>query len=495
MARRVLLAALVLLGAFLRFRAANHPYISQWDESYHALVAKNLTKHPLTPTLVDQPLFEDASGDWKKAHVWLHKPPLPLWLMASSLAIFGDETETIFRLPSVALDSAVILLIFLIALELFGSPGADIGLCASALYAVNPLMIRLVSGRIPDDHGHVINAFFVILTVFLFLRAARSNSRLWSAAAGISLGLGTLCMSAVALLGLAVPLPLLHAKLGPKRAGSLLIPALIAFLVVALPWPVSCLLRWPALYRHESGLQTAHLFTAIDGHSHAFWWYLSLLPQHFGGPAILNVALIASSLAFICWSTYRKKNPALAAVLLWAILPYVFFSSIATKMYTYVSIAVPAVCLLIGYSVLSTKRYRAVAVAVLILQVSSTARERFTADYHIATWNTLYDYPSFREALLRIGTDPGKKVVFNVGDGKTPQAMYYADCSAYEEQPSVEAARRLLEAGYHVYVLSDAENRGAPAFAAYRTAKLTSKLRIVPLPAPAETDPKHPYDS
>ncbi len=43
-------------GFYLRFSAADHAYISQWDEAYHALVAKNLAAHPLTPTLYDDPL-------------------------------------------------------------------------------------------------------------------------------------------------------------------------------------------------------------------------------------------------------------------------------------------------------------------------------------------------------------------------------------------------------------------------------------------------------
>ncbi|MEQ1917978.1 MAG: glycosyltransferase family 39 protein, partial [Elusimicrobiota bacterium] len=204
-ATALILALLMAFGFFLRFRAADHDYISSWDEAYHALVAKNLTRHPLKPTLYEETVIPTNNLGWTTAHIWLHKPPLPLWLMAGGIAAFG-ENELSFRLPSVFLDTIVILLVYLLAGELFGKTRRPAGLFAAALYAVNPLMIRLVSGRIPDDAPHVINVFFITCTALLFAVSARKNSRFLAAAAGLSLGLGTLCMSAVALLGLAASL-------------------------------------------------------------------------------------------------------------------------------------------------------------------------------------------------------------------------------------------------------------------------------------------------
>ena len=94
---RAALGFILVFGFGLRWRAADHPYISQWDEAYHALVAKNLTAHPLAPTLYEEQALPADEREWTRAGVWLHKPPLPLWLMAAGIAAFG-ENELSFRL-------------------------------------------------------------------------------------------------------------------------------------------------------------------------------------------------------------------------------------------------------------------------------------------------------------------------------------------------------------------------------------------------------------
>ena len=66
---RAALGFILLFGLGLRFRAANHHYISQWDEAYHALVAKNLTKHPLEPTLYEEKVLPSDDRVWTQAHI------------------------------------------------------------------------------------------------------------------------------------------------------------------------------------------------------------------------------------------------------------------------------------------------------------------------------------------------------------------------------------------------------------------------------------------
>jgi hypothetical protein len=496
------LVLILAIGFGLRWRAADHPYISQWDEAYHALVAKGLTAHPFEPKLYEEKVLPADDRDWTKAGVWLHKPPLPLWLMAAGIAAFG-ENELSFRLPSVVLDASVILLVYLLAMELFGPSFRLAGLIAAALYALNPLMIRLVSGRIPDDTPHVVNAFFITLTVLLFAVSARRNSRPYAAAAGLSLGLGTLCMSAVALLGLAAPLPLMLSLRGARGSARLLSVAVLPFLAAALPWPLYCLSRWPDLWRHESTLHVEHLVRALDGHAHAWWWYLKILPVQYGGLSVLAWAFAAAAVAYAAREAARRRDPGLAAALVWLLLPYLFFSVIATKLYAYVAVAVPALSLLAGFGAASAwaardGRHRAAVLAALLaagVQAGLVAVERLRADYSIAPWSETYDYPSFRGAMLKLRVVPGPKILLNVGDAKSPQAMYYSGAAAYPGTPDAAAVRGLLAAGYRIFVLVEADRRGTDAPAALNAAEFRGKIVYIPLPSPLVLDSKHPYES
>ncbi|MBP7399885.1 MAG: hypothetical protein KA954_09890, partial [Chitinophagales bacterium] len=65
------------------------PYLHDWDERFHALVAKNMMTHPFTPMLRANPVLPYDETSWTDGHIWLHKQPLFLWQMALSMKIFG----------------------------------------------------------------------------------------------------------------------------------------------------------------------------------------------------------------------------------------------------------------------------------------------------------------------------------------------------------------------------------------------------------------------
>src|SRR6185295_14523546 len=92
---------LLLLGAFaLRlFLILRDPFLHDWDEHFHALVAKNMIAHPFMPMLLANPVFPYNYKDWTSNHIWLHKQPLFLWQMALSMKLFGVNLFAL-RLPS-----------------------------------------------------------------------------------------------------------------------------------------------------------------------------------------------------------------------------------------------------------------------------------------------------------------------------------------------------------------------------------------------------------
>lgn len=492
------------LGLFLRVRAARHDYISQWDEAYHALVAKNLAAHPLEPTLYDKPLYDHGTLDWAKTRIWLHKPPMALWLMALSMRIGGDE-EFVFRIPSIALGTLSVLLTFLLALELFGERGPWAGAAAATLHALNPLMIRLTSGTVPVDHVDLTTVFFVELAVLLFLVAARRADFRISALAGAVMGLGVLTKSFPALAAAAAPVPLL---LRMRRGEALkhLACALAVCGAVSAPWQLYCAVRWHKEFRWESAYTFKHLFSALEGHKHPLWWHFSLIPAHLGGIK-LPACLAAAAGAIWCGrEALKDDSPGAACALVWAGLPYLVFSLAVTKLYSYVSIGMPAVFLMMGLAAASIpalwgggSRGRLAAgglAAVLGLHVVSVVPERLSADYSVPPWNHLYDYSSFRRALRGIGAEPGPKVVFGVGDSKEIQAMYYAGCPAYPGAPPADTVRGMLDKGLQVYLLlDDAKSNWELHAEPLKKAGLLERVRVIHIRGAAKPLARHPFEN
>src|SRR3954469_23389318 len=145
-------------GTALALAMSMDDFLHPWDERYHAVVARHLISHPLVPTLYEETPLPMAPV-WGSGHVWIHKPPLPLWLMAASLRLLGT-CEFAVRLPSVLLLPACALATALLRLAAgafapgrFGSRLLDerAGLIGRFLVAVNGTLLDLASGRKPTD--------------------------------------------------------------------------------------------------------------------------------------------------------------------------------------------------------------------------------------------------------------------------------------------------------------------------------------------------------
>ena len=162
----------ILLGLILRVFVSTDPFLHEWDERYHALVAKNTIDNPLKPTLYKVPLLEYDYKSWVGNHVWLHKQPLPLWIMGASMKLFGVNLFG-FRFPSIIFSLLAVWLTFLIGAKLFDK---KTGLIAAYLHAINGLIIELTGGRIATDHVDIFFLFFIELSIwFVILYQGKRN--------------------------------------------------------------------------------------------------------------------------------------------------------------------------------------------------------------------------------------------------------------------------------------------------------------------------------
>ena len=86
------------LTFMLQLNNLDHTALLTLDECCHAVVARNVFKHPLVPTLIDGPYLPYNAKGWSQNHVWLHKPILPFWQIALSFAVHGVSAFAL-RLP------------------------------------------------------------------------------------------------------------------------------------------------------------------------------------------------------------------------------------------------------------------------------------------------------------------------------------------------------------------------------------------------------------
>lgn len=94
-------AAFAIASSFALF----DPFLHMWDESFHALVAKNAADNLLAPHLLNSPNYGYQPLLWVNNYIWLHKPPLTIWQMALSIDFFGQNLFAV-RFPFVLAFSA-----------------------------------------------------------------------------------------------------------------------------------------------------------------------------------------------------------------------------------------------------------------------------------------------------------------------------------------------------------------------------------------------------
>jgi 4-amino-4-deoxy-L-arabinose transferase len=369
--------ALILVASFLiKLNHLGHASIKALDESFHALVAKNLMRHPLTPTLIDRPWLAYDYRDWQNNHVWLHKPVVPLWQMAASMKLFG-ATPLALRLPSAILTTAAVWLTYAIGVRLLSRRAALIG---AGVQAFIPTITTLVQGYVFSDHIDAALLFWVELSVYFLVRAIQDASTRWAILAGAAQGIAYLCktypafiVTGIALVAWLLPLcglarrePRDSAEQGGSTPnGSTLTPTLslpgrgsrkrfggrhvlalvVATIVAVAPWTIWCAVRFPREFAWEQLQVFRHLGTNVEGWA-APWDRLvfdySLRIYHVFYPMLLAAIVILVPRA------WRERNLNLWLVLAWLLGVLVPFTIATSKTPTATLIGWPAGFLVLG---------------------------------------------------------------------------------------------------------------------------------------------------
>jgi 4-amino-4-deoxy-L-arabinose transferase-like glycosyltransferase len=317
-----LLLALVLALLVLRLGAV--PLLGP-DEPRYARVAVEMQRNGewVTPTLQGEP--------------WLEKPPLYYWLAGAAFHVLG-ETEAAARAPSVL---ALLLLTgtaALVGARLYGSAA---GLHAG--FVAGTSLLTFAYGRAASMD--MLLAACVTLSIGLAgLRLVGIAGRTAWAGAAAAAGLATLAKGP---LGLLLPALVVGAFVVATREWRHLRDALsplaiLAFAVVAFPWYVAILL--------DQGRHFVDVFLL----NHNLQRFTSTIHNHPGPPWYYVPVLI---LGLVPWSgllvpglvrTAPRESRSDLFVLVWLLLPLVFFSAAASKLPGYILPCAAPLAILMG---------------------------------------------------------------------------------------------------------------------------------------------------
>lgn len=335
--KRILFYSFLFLGFMLigSSFALIDPYLNEWDEQYHALVARNLSENPFKPVLIKHSPLELDFTRWTYNHIWLHKQPLFLWQMALSIKIFGANLWAV-RFPSILLHALTALMTYSIARRYMS---AGFAMMACILFGCSGYYNDFISGAIGMDHNDVAFVFYVTLSFWAWFnyRESSDKSTRWLILIGISTGFAILCKW---LVGLVVfsgwGIVLIATNWKDAKEWLNLLKSLAITLITVAPWQIYCYLRFPKEYIYELSYNSKHFTNALENHSGDSWFYWELLDQSYGSGEAIRWILLAGILLFL-FRSFKKSNQHLFAFSVFMIT-YIFFTLAATKLQGYVTI-------------------------------------------------------------------------------------------------------------------------------------------------------------
>jgi hypothetical protein len=303
------------------------------DEPRYAQVAREMLDRSdwVTPTLQGKP--------------WLEKPVLYYWQALLSFRVSG-VTDRGARVPA-AVDATLLIAVIYLFLRRF-RPGSELdGALIAASCAGVVGFARAAATDMP-----LAACFTIALLGWYAWYESRSNTYL--AAFYIFLALGTLAKGPVApALSAVIILVFVTVKRDWRTfLRTLWIPGIVLYLAVMLPWYMAVQLRNPEFFRVfilEHNL--ARFSQDLYHHRQPFWYYLPVFLLAMV-PWSIVLTMAAAETVRLIWSEGKQalagpKDSWPFFLLVWMLVPILFFSASQSKLPGYILPAVPAGALLV----------------------------------------------------------------------------------------------------------------------------------------------------
>lgn len=447
---------LLLLGAFgLRyFIITVDPFLHDWDERFHALVAKNMMLFPFKPMLFVNPVLPYDYTAWCCNHIWVHKQPLFLWQMALSMKIFGVNLVAL-RLPSVLMGTIQVYFIYRIGKLVKDSSAGFFG---ALLFAMAYYPLQLIAGVGDMDLIRVAFGFYVCASVWAFAEYYQSEKYYWTILIGLFAGCAVLNMwlPGMIVYGAWVTALLFKMSFNINKIFRVrwkeLLAMVISLLIAAsvfLPWQIYIFHAFPKESAYEAQWNSRHIFEALEHHEGPWYYYILQMPTQFG-----KVIAFLVPLGLISLFLTSKNRVLLSALSFCLFVPYLFFSLfVQTRMPSYVYMSHFVIWLSIGsllswfYEQLKVKLSATKVLLTSLLTFLVCLLLVFKLDdvFSVDLLKTqVGNVKEYRERKIH-NTEIYKKldnivppgyVVFNCNSFENVEAMFYSDRTVYHWFPS-----------------------------------------------------------
>jgi 4-amino-4-deoxy-L-arabinose transferase-like glycosyltransferase len=338
---RGLTLPLVLLAALTFLVGLGRGAITDADEAFYAESAREMV----------------ASGDWITPYYnfepRFQKPILYYWLTGVTYLVTG-ATEWAARLWSALAGIGLVLVTAAFARRWYDD---GVGLLAGAIVATNFGYYSIGHMALPD----LPLTFFITAAIWAALVAMLDEPRdqtRWVVLAAAAVGLGFLTKGPV---GVAIPaMVVLPVVLLERRSLNLTLGQLglgvMVFMVVALPW-------YGAMWGRHGTAYFESFFLGDNIERFATDRFNDPRPWWFYGPVLLGGLLPWTPLALVWLSPVwrfltRRQDVATVELrlLLWALIPLVFYSLSVGKQPRYILPVLPPVAALLAHSILERTR-------------------------------------------------------------------------------------------------------------------------------------------
>lgn len=350
--------------------------LGEWDERFHANVAKNLIDNPLKPVLINDGILDLGKTDWSQTEIWLHKPPLALWFMAGGIKIFGTN-ELGVRFFSVIFSLFSIYFVYRIGRTLFAP---QIGLTCALLYSINGLVYEVTSGRLAGDHVDALFLFLVQLIIFCVIDLKKNYTTSKLLVIGLLTGLAFMTKWTMVLFILpVVASTLLFMNRSIVSVFKALLIIILTGASISAPWIYYIMGKFPAEAEHILWGIITPFNNVVHEHGGSWYFYLDKI-------RICVNELVYLPMIFLLFKYVKRQSFERHVLVSWIFIPLLLLSLASTKREVYLLISVAPLCILIAY----------------FIQYLFSIRHRIKYRWIPAVFTTLIFILSVRYSLERI---------------------------------------------------------------------------------------------